>query len=31
MAKYGFGEPETVPEEMTAEALCGVDQAGAGQ
>jgi polar amino acid transport system substrate-binding protein len=31
MARYGFGEPEAVPEEMTAEALCGADQAGAGQ
>jgi polar amino acid transport system substrate-binding protein len=32
MAKYGFGEPETVPEMMTAERLCGGGkQAGAGQ
>jgi polar amino acid transport system substrate-binding protein len=31
MARYGFGEPEAVPDEMTAEALCGADQAGAGQ
>jgi polar amino acid transport system substrate-binding protein len=31
MAKYGFGEPEAVPEKMTAETLCGADQAGAGQ
>jgi polar amino acid transport system substrate-binding protein len=31
MARYGFGEPEAVPDEITAETLCRTDQAGAGQ
>lgn len=32
MAKYGFGEPETVPDTMTADQLCGgASQAGAAK